>query len=131
MGKATPHGDMAQCIQDCLDCYRLCTGTAMTHCLRAGGPHVEQEHFGLMLNCADICRAAADFMLSESRFHRRLCAICADVCEACAESCRDIGDMDACAAACERCAASCGAMSTNGRPVQTEPLLTHPRSRLP
>jgi hypothetical protein len=39
--------------------------------------------------------------------------------------------MDDCAAACERCAASCGTMSANSRPLQTEPLLTHPRSHLP
>jgi hypothetical protein len=129
MARATPNSDMRECIAHCLDCNRICIETAMRHCLEAGGPHVEPEHFRLMVTCADICRTTADFMLAESEFHTRLCALCADVCEACAESCRNIGGMDECARACERCAASCGAMGTTGRPLQNEPILTHPKSR--
>jgi hypothetical protein len=131
MARATPFSDMKQCISHCLDCYRSCIETAMTHCLRTGGEHVQPAHFRLMVNCADICRTAADFMLSESEFHARICSLCADVCEACAASCREIGDMDDCAMACEMCSGSCAAMVSRSRTLQTEPVLTHPKSRLP
>jgi hypothetical protein len=129
MGRATPNGDMSQCIADCLNCNKICIETSMRHCLEAGGPHVQPEHFRLMVTCADICRTAADFMLAESDFLVRLCGLCADVCEACADSCRDIGGMEDCARACDRCAASCAAMGATSRPLQTEPILTHPRPR--
>ncbi len=58
------------------------------------GDQVDAGHFRLMLNCADICRTAADFLLSKSEFHVRLCAVCADVCEACAESCRAVANYE-------------------------------------
>jgi hypothetical protein len=119
---------MTQCIARCIECYRICVETSMQHCLEEGGDHVEPEHFRLMVNCADICRTTADFLLSQSEFHPRLCALCADVCEACAMSCRDIGGMDDCVQACERCATSCAALAA-GKPLQLEPLLTHPARR--
>ena len=127
MARATPNGDMTQSIQHCLDCYKSCVETATRY---AEGEQVDAAHFRLLLNCADICRTAADFLLSKSEFQVRLCAVCADVCEACAESCRYIGGMDDCAQACEQCAASCGAMAAPRRPVQQEPLLTHPKAHL-
>ena len=129
MGRATPNGDMKDCIEHCLTCNKVCVETAMRRCLEMGGPHVQPEHFRLMVTCADICRTTADFMLAESDFYVRLCALCADVCEACADSCRDIGGMEDCALACEQCAASCSAVGAPGRPLQTEPILTHPRPR--
>lgn len=131
MARTSPNGDMAQCIEHCLACYRSCLETATRHCLEVGGEHVDPSHYRLMLNCAEICRTAAEFMMSKSAFHAKLCAICADICEACAESCRNIGEMDECARACEQCAASCGAMASQPRgPVQLEPLLTHPKAHL-
>lgn len=103
--------DMQQCIDDCLHCYRTCQQMAMNHCLETGGAHVEPEHFRLMMNCADICRVAADFMLSSSPLHANTCAACAAVCEACAASCDQIGDMDECVQACRRCSQSCQQMA--------------------
>jgi hypothetical protein len=131
MGRATPFSDTKQCITHCMDCYRMCIETAMTHCLRAGGAHVEPSHFRLMINCADLCRATADFLLSESEFEARICALCADVCEACAASCREVGEMEDCVLACEICSGSCAAMVSRSRTVQTEPVLTHPKARQP
>lgn len=88
------------CIVDCLECYSLCKQEAMNHCLRPA-------HFRLMDDCAEICRTAADFMLSSSSFYPRVCAVCAEICEACAQSCEDLGGMDDCARACRGCAQSC------------------------
>lgn len=107
--------EMKQCIEKCLDCYRTCREAALNHCLEAGGDHVEPHHFRLMINCADICNTAADFMLSNSELHGRICAACADVCEACAKSCEEVGEMDECVRACRECAEGCRRMAAGAR----------------
>jgi len=84
---------------------------ATNHCLEMGGAHVEPEHFRLMLDCAEICQTAANFMLRSSKHHPHVCAECADVCEDCAKSCEAVGDMDDCVAACRRCAQTCSQMA--------------------
>ena len=102
---------MQHCIDDCFHCYRTCMQTAMNHCLETGGRHTEPEHFRLMINCADICRTAAEFMMSSSLLHGPVCAACAEVCHACAQSCQQIGDMDECVQACRTCMDSCRQMA--------------------
>lgn len=104
--------DMQNCIDECLQCYQTCTREAMNHCLEAGGKHVEPKHFRLMMNCAEMCRTAADFMLSNSALCARICAACAEVCESCAQNCEEVGDMDDCVQECRRCAQSCLQMSS-------------------
>jgi hypothetical protein len=106
-----PKHDMQECIDNCLQCYRICQETAMNHCLEKGGKFVEPQHFRLMLSCAEICRTSADFMLSGSDLHAETCAVCADVCEACAESCEQLGEMDECVRICRLCAESCREMA--------------------
>ncbi|MDB5769665.1 MAG: hypothetical protein JWM42_39 [Burkholderia sp.] len=108
--------DMQQCIDECLHCYRTCMQTALNHCLEMGGPHVEPTHFRLMVNCWEICRTAAEFMMSSSPLHAQICAACATVCDACAESCEQVGGMDVCVQACRACAQSCHQMGA-GQPV--------------
>lgn len=108
--------DMQRCIEDCKQCHDLCLRTAMTFCLQEGGKHTEQDHFRLMINCAEICQTSANFMLSNSPFHGAVCTACADVCAACAESCEQIGDMDECARICHVCAQSCGEMAQTYQP---------------
>lgn len=102
---------MQQCIDDCLNCYQTCFSEAMSHCLEMGGRHVAAHHFGLMMNCAELCRTTAEFMMSNSPLHARLCAACAEVCEACAASCEEVGDMASCVQACRTCASSCRQMA--------------------
>ena len=103
---------MRMCIELCQACHATCLETVM-HCLSMGGPHAAPNHIGLMLDCADICRTSADFMLRNSRHHALTCATCAEVCEACAADCERFDDefMKACAAVCQRCAASCREMA--------------------
>jgi hypothetical protein len=100
-----------ECIKNCLDCYQTCLREAMNHCLEAGDKHVEPAHMRLMLSCAEMCRTAAHFMLSNSPLHQQTCGTCADVCEACAKSCESVADMDECVQACRRCAESCRNMA--------------------
>ncbi len=102
---------MQDAIKACLDCHSMCLQTAMNFCLERGGRHVEQQHFRLMINCAELCQTSANFMLSDSPLHGRVCAICAEACEACAKSCEKVGDMRECAEECQRCAKSCRSMT--------------------
>jgi hypothetical protein len=111
MQTASINPDMRQCIDDCLHCYRTCMQTAMNQCLETGGPHVEPSHFRLMVNCWEMCRTAAEFMMSSSPLHAQTCAVCASVCDECAESCEQVGGMDECVQACRRCAESCRQMA--------------------
>ena len=106
--------DLQNCIDECLQCYQTCVREAMNHCLEKGGKHVEPTHFRLMMNCAEICRTAANFMLSGSDFHPRICAACAELCDACAQSCEQVGEMEDCMQACRRCAQSCRQMARSG-----------------
>jgi len=103
--------EMTACIENCLACYTVCLGTATTHCLEAGGAHVEPAHYRLMLACAEICRSAAHMMLTAAPQHRLTCKACAEICEACARSCEDIGEMEDCVEACRRCAETCREMA--------------------
>jgi hypothetical protein len=79
-----------------------------------GGRHVEPQHFRLMLSCAEVCRTTAALMLTHSPQHHLQCGVCAQYCALCAESCREVGDMDDCVAACEACADSCERMAASG-----------------
>jgi hypothetical protein len=105
------NAQMQQCIDHCLACHSVCLREAMNHCLETGGRHSEPAHFRLMINCAEICQTSANFMLSHSALHARVCGVCAEVCEACARSCEQVSDMDECVQACRRCAESCRQMA--------------------
>lgn len=115
--------EMKECIDRCLACYASCRGDAMNHCLEAGGEHTEPDHFRLMMNCAEICRTAADFMLTGSPMHTQVCAVCADVCEDCAVSCEDLEGMEDCASACRACEESCRHMAGSTRGKAGQPTL--------
>ena len=101
---------MKEAIEACLDCHAMCVRMAMGYCLDQGGRHAESRHLRLMLNCAELCQTSANFMLSNSPLHAKVCAVCAEACEACAESCEALGDMRECAEECRNCAESCRSM---------------------
>jgi len=103
--------EMRSCIEDCQRCAMTCLSDAIGHCLEMGGRHTEPRHFKLMLDCAEICQTAANFMARGSDHHRHICRECAEICRACAESCEALGDMEECVAACRRCAESCEKMA--------------------
>jgi hypothetical protein len=113
----TQHGHaglaMQQAVTEAMTCHRICEET-ITHCLHTGGRHADGDHIRLLLDCADICRTAADFMTRGSRFASAISTLCADICEACAADCATFHDdstMDACVEACRRCAQTCRQMA--------------------
>ena len=95
------------CVAACYDCARLCLETVMEVCLPAEGKHADSKHIGLMLGCAQVCRATAEFISTSDVLQAKVAAVCAEVCEACAHSCAEIGGMDACVTTCRRCAEAC------------------------
>lgn len=101
---------MQRCIDDCLACYQSCTKTIM-HCLKLGGDHAAPAHIRLLMDCAEICKTSAGFMLRDSNHIADVCSICIDICESCAADCEDMMGSDEamkeCAAMCRKCAASC------------------------
>jgi hypothetical protein len=103
--------EIRSCIEECLRCQTICLSEAIGHCLEKGGRHTEPAHFKLMLDCAEICQTAANFMARGSDHHRHICGECAEICRACAESCETVGDMKECVDACRRCAESCEKMA--------------------
>lgn len=107
---------MVECIESCTRCAEICLET-VEHCLRQGGEHAAEAHVRLLLDCAQICRTSADFMIRGSDLHAETCGACEVVCSRCAEDCdRFRGDeqMAACADLCRRCAESCGSMAAHG-----------------
>lgn len=104
---------MKQCIEECMDCHASCL-EAFANCLSLEGPHKEADHLRLLLDCAEICQTAANFMLRQSPSHAAVCGVCAQLCRECAEDCARFEDkqMQACAESCRRCAASCADMAS-------------------
>jgi hypothetical protein len=103
-----------RCIDDCVRCHDVCLST-LPYCLEQGGPHAGEAHITLLLDCANICQTASEFMLRGSDEHGRICAACAAICERCAEACDQFaGDdvMHACAENCRACADSCEEMAS-------------------
>jgi hypothetical protein len=66
--------EMQTCIEDCRECWSRCTET-LQHCLTKGGRHVGAGHIRLLLDCADICRTFADFMLRGSELYPQVCEV--------------------------------------------------------
>lgn len=108
------HASMERCIEECLNCYSVCTAT-INHCLGMGGAHAAPEHITTLLDCAEICRTSAGFMLRTSPLHTRTCGLCAEICERCAVECEQMAEGDRrmldCAKACRSCAQSCRTMA--------------------
>lgn len=99
--------EMHDCVEICLATYTTCQQTALMHCLDLGNTHVEPEHFRMMADCANACRAAARVISSGAAHYEEYCRLCADICRECAASCAGLGDMDECVRSCRRCAQSC------------------------
>lgn len=110
------HQQFKECIDACVACAIAC-GHCATECLK-------EEHVGHMakciqldLECAAICRSAAEVMSLGSSFSAHLCRVCADACNACADECEKHAEMGMdhcrqCAEACRHCAKICEEMAT-------------------
>ena len=113
--RITPHPHtMEQCIENCTNCHRICLETAARHFHGESAPRLEEALVRLLLDCAEICRTTADFMIRGSDQYQHTCRACAAICAHCADECDRQGEdpyLSACAEICRRCAASCLEMS--------------------
>jgi hypothetical protein len=104
---------MQECLELCTFCHDACLDT-VNYCLTTGGRHAEANQIRLLLDCAEICQTAANYMLRGSDLHTLTCATCAEVCQRCADACATFGDdeqMKMCEDACRACAESCRKMA--------------------
>ncbi|MDF3078744.1 MAG: four-helix bundle copper-binding protein [Sphingobacteriaceae bacterium] len=107
------HQQFKDCIDACVACAVACTHCA-TSCLQEEDPKMMAKCIQMDLECAAICRAAAELMSLGSGCSHHLCRVCADLCNACAEECgsHDMDHCQECAAACRACAQACEQMAT-------------------
>ena len=115
------HEKMADCVEECLECYRICLAT-ISHCLQTGDQHASEPLIRLLQDCARICEISADFQIRGSEFHQSTCSVCAEICRRCADACDQFSEderMKQCADACRRCAESCLMMVALDPPRQT------------
>lgn len=103
------------CLEDCTECYQTCFEAAMNHCLMMGGEQVAPDHFRLMMDCAEVCRMAAQFQLSSSPFISQICSLCAEICDACATSCEKLTGLEDCVLSCLKTADSCRVVADMSR----------------
>lgn len=102
--------------QECIEACYLCAA-ACDHCAASC---LEEENLEMMRNCirmdmqcASICRAAAQFMALNSESAKTLCQLCADICQRCGDECgkHEHDHCQACAKACRHCAEQCRKMA--------------------
>lgn len=106
------HERYQECIDACQECATICTHCA-SECLKENDVQNLADCLRLDLECAAICRSAAELMSMGSEYSERLCNICADICFACAQECdRHAEHMHCaeCAETCRSCAKACSSM---------------------
>lgn len=104
-------------IDACVACAVACSYCA-TECLKEENPKNLAKCIQLDLECAAICRSAAEVMSLRSQFSAHLRRVCADACIACAQECEQHAQMGMdhcreCAEACRHCADICEQMATS------------------
>lgn len=100
-------------IDQCQNCSTVCLQT-VAHCLKKGGIYTGGQLVGLLLDCAEICRANANIMARGSTFHGLTSAVCAEICRACAQECavlHEDPELKNCAQVCLQCEQSCREMA--------------------
>ncbi|MGE5450715.1 MAG: four-helix bundle copper-binding protein [Acidobacteriota bacterium] len=104
--------EFTSCIEACDACALACLHCAAS-CLDEDDPGAMARCIKLDLDCAALCRVAADAMARGSEHAEAICALCADVCEACAQECEqhEMDHCQDCAEACDLCAQACRGMS--------------------
>ena len=105
--------EMRACIDLCQKCRAICL-SMVDQCLKMGGAHAAPGHIRVLLDCAEICGTAADFMARGSGHHAHICRECAEICEECALSCKGLAGMESCIEVCLACAKSCREMAAMG-----------------
>lgn len=99
------------CIKACLDCVAACNHCAAS-CLDEKKVEALSVCIRLYLECASICKSAAELMSFGSNYANAAGQLCADICLACAEECEkhNMDHCRQCAVTCRLCADECAGM---------------------
>lgn len=103
---------MRACARMCHECHDACV-EQLPRCLARGSHHAETAHITMLLDCAQACATAEDFLHRGSALHIHTCLMCAEVCRECARSCDAMAEDDRdhrCAELCRKCEDSCRRM---------------------
>jgi hypothetical protein len=113
------HSRFDACIEACNGCADACDHCA-TACLKEDDVKSMAACIARDIDCAQLCRLAAGFMVRGSPLSSTLCLACAEVCEACGDECakHPAGHCQECAQACHRCAQECRNMAGAGMGAQ-------------
>ena len=97
-----------KCIEACYLCATACDNCAAS-CFDEENLEMMRECIKLDMQCANICRLAAQFMILNSGSAQDLCRLCADVCQKCGDECgkHDYDHCQDCSNACHHCAEQC------------------------
>ena len=101
-----------KCIEACYLCATACDNCAAS-CLDEENLEMMREWIKLDMQCANICRLAAQFMTLNSGSAQDLCRLCADVCQKCGDECgkHEHDHCQDCSSACHHCAEQCRKMA--------------------
>ena len=101
------------CINDCMAAANASMET-MAYCLEQGARQDGAALLGRLLDCAELARTTAGFLLRSSELQARACALCAEVCGKAAQAIGQVGDDPTLKSLQEtllRCATSCKALA--------------------
>ncbi|WP_313758881.1 four-helix bundle copper-binding protein [Atlantibacter hermannii] len=104
--------DYKKCIEACYLCAAACDNCAAS-CLEEQNLEMMRDCIRIDMQCANICRLAAQFMALKSDSAGELCRLCAEVCQKCGDECgkHQHDHCQACAKACHHCAEQCRKMA--------------------
>ena len=100
------------CMNACNACASACLQCA-TACLQEADPKTMAHCIALDLECAGVCRLAAESVARGGEHKQAICALCEDVCRSCSTECvkHKMGHCQHCAEVCTHCADACRAMA--------------------
>jgi len=103
---------MDHCIELCVKCARACA-ECMVACLGEQDVKARAKCIQSLVDCAEICFLAVQFMSRDSLHAKTLCKLCAEICDACAKECGMHKDKHCpeCARICMECADACRKMA--------------------
>jgi hypothetical protein len=99
------------CVEACMNCAAACS-QCVSACLEEKEVSPLKECIRLNLECAAICRSAAEVMMLNGKYVEYICQLCSEICTVCAEECEKHAQMGMehcreCAAVCRLCAEEC------------------------
>jgi hypothetical protein len=101
-----------ECITALQACHAACLQFATFDCLEGGILQVEANRIRLMLDCAEICQTAANFLIRDSDHYLRVCREAAVICEDLSSVCCKITTMKRVLVACNNCVSACRAIDS-------------------